>query len=172
VITGKRAEAAQPDTMTLSVTPGNIIFSVQITSVTAGTGYQFQTVNLGATTISTAAIIVKNAGGGNVSEYFGMKVSNSAPDGWTPQAGAPGTDQFRLIGELNATQLPTASFLAADAITGAFPGAAATLYNQASTKTAVAGTKNLWLRLEMPTSLNAGTGGGQTMTLFVQGQSS
>ncbi len=171
-VIGRRAEAFQPDTMTLSVTPGNITFSVQITSVN-GSGYQFQTVNIGATTVSTKAITVANSGGGNVSEYFGMKVSNSAPDNWAPQSGAPGTDQFRLIGELAATQ-PTqgAGFAVGDAITGAFPGAAATLYGQASTKTAVAGSKNLWLQLEMPTSLNAGTGGAQTMTLFIQGQSS
>ena len=170
-LVSKRAEAFQPDTMTLSVTPGNVTFSVQITSVNPS-GYQFGAVNIAATTVSTAAITVANAGGGNIAEYFGMKVSNSAPDGWTPQAGAPAADQFRLIGELNATQLPTASFLAADAITGSFPGAAATLYNQASTKTSVAASKNLWLRLEMPTSLVVGVGGAQTMTLFIQGQSS
>src|SRR5437764_348423 len=146
-LVGRRAEALQPDTMTLSVTPGNITFSVQITSVNPS-GYQFGTVNLGATTISTAAIVLNNSGGGNVSEYFGMKVGNSAPDGWTPQAGAPGTDQFRLIGELNATQPASASFVVGDAVTGAFPGAAATLYGQASTKTTLAGSKNLWVRLE------------------------
>src|SRR5262249_43253012 len=97
---GRRAEAFQPDTMTLSVTPGNVTFSVVITSVNAS-GYQFGTVNIGATSISTAAIVVSNSGGSNVSEYFGMKVGNSSPDNWAPQSGAPGTDQFRLIGEFN-----------------------------------------------------------------------
>src|SRR6266700_4712779 len=153
-VIGRRAEAFQPDTMTLSVTPGNITFSVQITSVN-GSGYQFQTVNIGATTVSTKAITVANSGGGNVSEYFGMKVSNSAPDNWAPQAGAPGTDQFRLIGELNATQPAVASFVAGDAITGSFPGAAATLYGQVSTSTGVGSNKKLWLRLEMPTALGS-----------------
>ena len=168
-VIGRRAEAQQPDTMTLSVTPGNITFSVQITSVN-GNGYQFQTVNLGATTVSTAAITVANTGGGNVSEYFGMKVSNSAPDNWTP--GVPGTDVFRLTGELGANQpVQGTGFPVGDAITGAFPGAAATLYGQASTKTAVAANKKLWLQLEMPTGLT-GSGGAQTMTLYIQGQSS
>jgi hypothetical protein len=168
-----RAQAASTDTITLSVTPGNITFSVQITSVNPS-GYQFGTVNIAGTTVSTAAITVANTGGGNVSEYFGMKVSNSAPDAWTPQAGAPGTDQFRLTGEFAATQpvQGVTGFPVADAVTGAFPGAAATLYGQASTKTAVAGTKKLWLQLEMPTGLAAGTFGAQTMTLFIQGQSS
>ena len=166
----RRAEAQQPDTMTLSVTPGNVTFSVQITSVN-GSGYQFQTVNVGATTVSTSAITVTNSGGGNVSEYFGMKVSNSSPDTWTP--GAPGADTFRLTGELTAGTQPVqgAGFPVGDAVTGSFPGAAATLYGQASTKTALTANKKLFLQLEMPTSLS-GTGGAQTMTLFIQGQSS
>ena len=172
-IVGRRAEAAQPDTMTLSVTPGNITYSVQITSVN-GSGYQFQTVNIGGTTVSTHAITVANAGGGNVSEYFGMKVSNSNPDNWAPQSGAPGADQFRLTGELVASQpvQGVTGFPTSDAITGSFPGSAATLYGQASTKTAVSSSKSLWLQLEMPTSLVAGSGGAQTMTLYIQGQAS
>jgi len=41
---------------------------------------------------------------------------------------------------------------------------------QASTKTAVNATQNLWLKLNMPTSLSVGTGGAQTMVLSVNGQ--
>jgi len=169
----RQAQAAQPDTMTLSVTPGGIVYSVQITSVN-GSGYQFGTVNIGATTVSTAAITVANTGGGNISEYFGMKVSNSNPDAWTPQSGAPGIDQFRLTGELVTNQplTGTGGFPTTDAVTGSFPGAAAALYGQASTKTAVGSNHKLWLQLEMPSSLNAGSGGAQTMTLYIQGQSS
>src|SRR5205807_2268951 len=102
-VMGRRAEAQQPDTMTLSVTPGGITYSVQITSVNSS-GYQFGTVNIGATTVSTAAITVANTGGGNVSEYFEMKAGVSTPAHRAPQSGAPGTDQFRLTGELNASQ--------------------------------------------------------------------
>src|SRR5207302_3451829 len=172
-VIGRRAEAQQPDTMTLSVTPGGIVYSVQITSVNSS-GYQFGTVNIGATTVSTAAITVANTGGGNVSEYFGMKVSNSNPDNWAPQSGAPGIDQFRLTGELvtNQPAQGAGGFPTTDAVTGSFPGSAATLYGQASTKTAVGSNKKLWLQLEMPSSLSAGTGGAQTMTLYIQGQSS
>ena len=49
---------------------------------------------------------------------------------------------------------------------------AAALYGQASTKTSPSGTKNLWLRLDMPTALNTGTSGAQTATLYVNGQGS
>src|SRR2546421_9721258 len=83
------------DTMTLSVTPGNITFSVQITSVNPS-GYQFGTVNLGATTISTRSVDHKYALDSRLSDDFRLMLGNSAPDGWTPQAGAPGTDQFRF----------------------------------------------------------------------------
>src|SRR5690348_2800442 len=168
---GNRAEAQQPDTMTLSVTPGGVTFSVQISSVN-GSGYQFGTVNIAGTTVSTAAITVANAGGGNAAEYFGMKVSNTSPDNWTPQTSAPAADQFRLTGEMTTNQPAqgVGGFPTADVITGTFPGSAATLYGQASTKTAVSASKNLWLQLEMPTSLNTGTGGAQTMTLYIQGQ--
>ncbi len=173
VISTKRAEAKNPDTMTLSVTPAGLTYAVVITSVN-GSGYQFGSVALAGTTVSTAAIVVTNTGGSNVSEYFGMMVSNTSPDSWTPQSGAPAADQFRLIGEFSATQPATGitGFPTADAITGSFPGAAATLYGQASTPTNVAASKNLWLQLEMPTAVNAGSGGAQTMTLYIQGQSS
>ena len=85
-----------------------------------------------------------------------MKVTNSSPDSWTPQSGAPAADQFRLIGEFGTNQpVLNSGFSAGDAITGAFPGAAAALYGQASTKTNVSSSKSLWLQLEMPTAINA-----------------
>ena len=160
------AQAVNPDTMVVSVTPGNITFSVSIASVNAS-GYQFGTVNMAATTMSTAAIVVTN--NGNIAEYFAMKVSNSAPDNWAPVASAPGADQFTLMAYMNATQPADASF--ANALSGAIPGAGAALYNQASTKTNALSTKNLWLRLTMPNAIT-GTGGAQTMTVFVNGQAS
>ncbi len=172
-VIAQRAEAKNPDTMTLSVTPAGLTYSVAITSVN-GSGYQFGSVALAGTTVSTAAIVVSNSGGGNASEYFGMMVSNTSPDNWAPQTGAPAADQFRLIGEFSTTQPVTGitGFPTSDAIDGSFPGAAAALYGQASTKTNVGASKNLWLQLEMPTAINVGAGGAQTMTLYIQGQSS
>ena len=73
---------------------------------------------------------------------------------------------------LNTTTQPAPASIT-DALTNPpVPGAAATLYGQASTKTAPAGTKKLWLKLEMPTTLNTGTTGAQTMTLTVNAQGS
>ena len=172
VLGSRTADAKQPDTMRLSVTPTGQIYSVVITSVN-GNGYEFGNVGIGATTVSTAAITVANTGGSNISEYFGMQVSNSSPDNWAPQTGAPGADQFRLIGEFAATQpVETSGFDTGNAITGTFPVNAGSLYGQAATPTNVGASKLLWLQLEMPTALNTGTGGAQTMTLYIQGQSS
>ncbi len=42
----------------------------------------------------------------------------------------------------------------------------------AMTKTAPAGNSKLWLRLEMPTSLNAGLATPENFTLTVNGQGS
>ena len=163
----KEAQAANPDTMTVSVTP-SVTYSVAITSVNSS-GYQFGTVALGATTVSTSAIVLTN--NGNVSEYFSMAMGNTSGS-WVPVTGSPGTDQFRMIPYLNATQVSSSTFVTGDAITTTQPGTAASSYNQASTKTNVNATKNLWLRLDMPTALNAGGTGLQTMTLSVYGQGS
>ena len=164
-----RAEAASTDTITLSVTPSGISYAVQITSVN-GSGYQFGTIALAASTGSTAAIGVKNVG--TIGEYFVMKAGNSAPDNWAPVAGVPATDQYQLMGWYSGvagTQPPDASFV--DAVTNGFNPTGATKYNQGS-KTAVNATNNLFLRLTMPSDLNTGTGGAQTMTLYIAGQAS
>lgn len=160
-------QAVNPDTMTLSVTP-LVTYAVAVTSVNAG-GYQFGTVALGASTVSTAAISVRNAG--NISEYFALAVSNSSPDGWTPgTGGTAATNQFGLIAEFAASPPASSAFLVTDALGTAVPGTAAALYGQAATKTAANGAKSLWLKLNMPTGLSVGTGGAQTMTLSVNGQ--
>ena len=161
--------AGNPDTMTISVTP-SVTYAVTITSVN-GSGYQFGTIALAATTVSTSAIVVKNTG--TIWEYFSMAVTNTAPDAWTPGAsGTAANNVFGMIAELSANQPLVASFAGGDALVNAISGTAATLYGQASTKTTVNGTKNLWLLLNMPTTLSVGTGAAQTMTLSVNGQSS
>ncbi len=160
----EQVHAVNPDSIVVSVTP-SVTYAVSITSVNTS-GYQFGTVNLGATTVSTAAIVLTNTG--NVAEYFSIAISNTSGS-WTAVSGAPSTDQFRMMAYLNGTQPASGTF--SDALTNSVPGAAAALYNQASTKTAPAGTKNLWLRLDMPSALDAGGTGAQTMTLTVNGQS-
>ena len=163
----KEAIAANPDTMTISVTP-SVTYAVTITSVNSS-GYQYGTVALAASTISTAAIVVTNTG--TIWEYFSMAISNTSPDAWTPASnGTAAANVFGLIGEFSATQPASGSFASGDALTTSIPGTAATLYGQSSTKTSVNGTKNLWLKLNMPTTLSVGSGGAQTMTLSVNGQ--
>ena len=166
----KAQAAGNPDTMTISVTP-SVTYAVSIASVTGGAGYQFGTVALAASTISTAAIVVTNTG--TISEYFAMAVSNSAPDNWSAAAaGTAAANAFGLIGEFSATQPAIAAFVGGDALVNAIPGTSDTLYGQSSTKTNVAGTKNLWLKLNMPTTLSVGTGGAQTMVVSINGQAS
>src|ERR1700690_1292221 len=119
----QKAEAASTDTLTVSVTP-QVTYAVTITSVNPS-GYQFGTVALAATTISTAAVGVKDSG--TISEYFSMAISNTAPDAWTPGAGGTaGNNSFGMIAELAGTQPASASFAAGDALLKAPPGAAAT----------------------------------------------
>src|SRR5579871_111062 len=93
----QRAEALNnPDTMTVYVTPSGFTYAVSITSPEAQ-GYDFTSVALAATTISTKAIPVANTG--NVGEYFALAISNTLPDAWTPVAsGVPGYDQFLMMG--------------------------------------------------------------------------
>ena len=165
---GRRAHAANPDAMQVSVTPATT-YGVTITSVNAN-GYQFGTVALNSTTQSTAAITVANSG--SVAEYFSMAVTNTSGN-WAASASAPTTDNFRLIGEFAANEPDVSSgFQTGDALTNSTPGTAATLYGQASTKTNPSANQKLWLRLEMPQNLNTGTTGAQTMTLTVTGQAS
>jgi hypothetical protein len=161
------ATGVNPDSIVVSVTPGGLIYAVTITSPMVS-GYAFGTVALGGTTISTVGITVANTG--NIAEYFSMKVANSSPDTWTPVSGTPATDQFKLMAYMNATEPADATFV--DALTTSIPGAGATLYGQASTRTAPLSTKNLWLRLTMPAGVSLGTANAQTMIVSINGQSS
>ena len=161
----RTAQAASTDTMTLAVTPGNVTYGVTISSPYPS-GYNFAQVNLGATTVSTVAIVV-NATGANVAEYFGLAVSNTSGN-WAASASAPSTDTFRMMGWFNTNPVSSSTFNTADALTNSVV-AAAGKYNQGS-KTAPGTSANLWLRLDMPTALNTGTTGAQTMTLTVTGQ--
>jgi len=154
-----------PDSIMMSMTPNGLTYDVTISSPFAS-GYQFGTVTLNATTISTVAIGVQNSG--NVGEYFAIKVSNTAPDNWAP-AGSAASDAFKLMAYMNATQPDDATFV--DALTGSFNGTSGNLFGQGNTRTTPTVTKNLWLRLSMPTAVT-GSGGAQTMTVFVNGQAS
>ena len=158
-----KAQAVNPDTMVVSVTP-LATYSVSIASPMAG-GYQFGNVSLSATTISTVAIVVTN--NGNISEFLSLAVSNTSPDTWTPAA-SPASNVFRMSGRFNATQPADASFASTDDLTTSAPSPSSAKFGQGG-KTGVSGTANLWLRLMMPTSLTTAAN-AQTMTLTVNGQ--
>jgi hypothetical protein len=166
---GKEVQAASTDTMTVSVTP-NAQYAVTITSAYAG-GYNFGLVNLNATTQSTVAVVVTNSG--TVYEYFGISVSNTSGN-WASSTVTPSTDTFRLSALLNATTQPAVGSANFSALTISPPGTANGSYGQGSRTPSTAGsnTQNLWLKLEMPFTLNTGGAGAQTMTLSVTGQAS
>lgn len=167
LFTGK-AFAANPDAMQISVTP-TVTYAVTIASVTVGSGYNFGTVGLGASTQSTAAIVLTNTG--NVAEFFSIAISSSSGN-WGPVQGAPSADTFRMGALLNTGGQPAFGSITSYLQGTPVPTTAGSLYGQGSTKTSPAGTKNLWLSLEMPSSLVSGGTGAQTMTLIVNGQAS
>lgn len=82
--------SAETDSIQLLVTPG-VTYSVKITSVNAS-GYDFGTVNLTATTQSTAPILVQNDGNTNAKWRLYL---DSLTSGWTAAA-APGTDAYEM----------------------------------------------------------------------------
>ena len=157
------------DTMTVSVTP-NVNYGITISSVNSA-GYQFGPVALGATTVSTSAITLTNPG--NVAEYFSMAISNSTGS-WNATSGAASTDTFRMIAELGAGQPDqTAGFAVGDALANPpVPANAANLYHNgaAQAKTIAGSNSKLWLRLEMPTTLNSGLATPENFQLTVNGQ--
>jgi hypothetical protein len=162
----KMAQAAPTDTMTVSVTP-SVTFAVQISSPELG-GYDFSTVALGATTVSTVAITL-NTVGATAAQFFGLSVSNTAGL-WSSTIGAPGVDTFRMSGWVATTQPLVASFV--DFMAAPPYGVAASGKFNQSVKTTAGATAKLWLRLEMPTTLSAGSPTAQTMVLTATAQGS
>ena len=171
----QKAEAATSDTMNVLVTPGNVVYGVQITSA-MNQGYDFGTVNLGLTTGSTKAIGVTN--NGTISEYFVMKISTTSGGtvNWVPKGvdTTPGTDEFELQGLLYATSStqPADGAFAGDAnVIGGTAGATgASTYNQGTNKTGGGVTKDLWLKLKMPAGQSASDTAQKTMILTITGQ--
>lgn len=165
----QKAQAAITDTITVSVTPGNVGYGVMITSPETG-GYDFATVNIGDVSISTVGITVKNTG--TLPEYFGMAVSNLGSQAWTPVAtNPPGTDHFRLAAWFSAgVPTSTSTFVDSSALSASPNGTSAGLFNQALTLPNTNAANPLWLNLSMPTALTTSISGPQTMTLSINGQ--
>ena len=162
----QQAQAGTTDTMSVSVSP-TVTYGVTISSPFL-TGYVFGNVALAATTLSTVAITL-NTTNATGPEYFGLSISNSNGN-WTATSSAPGQDTFRMGAAMGATQplvANTSTYLSVPPFSGAAQG----LYYQGSA-TPVAGSAKVLLRLEMPTTLNLGTTGTQTMVLTATAQNS
>jgi hypothetical protein len=161
------------DTITVTVTP-DVQYSVQITSPELQ-GYDFGLVRVGATTISTLSIAVKNSG--DISEYFSMAVNdNSGGNSWTNNGAslAPGTTSYVMQGFFVATPTPqpaNSSFNgAAQNIPTSPPTTATNKFGQTGGKTAAGDSQYLWLRLHMPTAVNDSS--QHSLVLSINGQSS
>ena len=169
-LTDKAQAYTSTDTMRVSVTP-DAQYSVTITSPVPG-GYDFKTVALNSTTQSTLAITLTN--NGTIYEYFGISISNTSGN-WTASTVAPSTDTFRMSALLNSAGMPLPSDGNFTALSNSTPGTANGNYGQSgagtmTSPTSGSNTGNLWLKLEMPFTLNTGGTGAQTMTLSVTGQ--
>jgi hypothetical protein len=175
----QEAQAApNPDTIVVSVTPSNssVKYGVVITSpaiAAAGVGYDFSSVDLGATTGSTLAITVKSSG--TVSEFFVMDVvSDGSADAWVPVNPADGAlslNHYGFMGHFMTTntQPVDSSFDGtADAIYASNPTNGTGLYNQGASPTAPGTSLYLWMKLRMPPSVsNPGT---RKLTVAITGQ--
>ena len=163
-----RAEAYKnPDSILLNVAPANAQYSVSIASPSATPGYDFEQVNLAATTESTQAIVVTNDG--TVSEFFSLKTENSN-GGWAPVTTTPAMNQFRLVGLFQSGQPAASNYaVSGSTVTTSFPDPAGSSYGQGGTRTTATSTKNLWLQLTMPNDVTTGSN-AQTIRLYVNGQ--
>ena len=171
----QEAQAGTFDTMTITVSAGGVSYAVAITSPEAQ-GYDFAQVNIGLTTISTLAIAVRNAG--TISEFFSVGVVDvTATYAWTNNPLTPANTSYvmqALFTATGAAQPAEATFTgAAKNVPIAAPVAADSKFGQGAApggRTLPGSSKDLWLRLGMPTGVEET--GVHTMVLTVNGQSS
>src|SRR5271165_709339 len=163
----KEAQAfGNPDTMTITVTPGAPTYSVAITSPEVQ-GYDFSTVGIGVTTVSTKSISVQNHG--NISEYFSLGVVDiTATYAWT-NAASPANTTYTMQGLFQTNQPLSSNFAGANNnVPAAPPGTASGKFGQGTTQTTPTNSQTLWLQLQMPTGV-AETG-QHTLVLSINGQ--
>jgi hypothetical protein len=164
----KEAQASgNPDTMTITVTPGGVTYAVAITSPEVQ-GYDFGTVTIGQTTISTKSISVQNFG--NISEFLSLGVQDTTPAvGWT-NAAAPANVTYTMQGLFQAGQPLSANFAgASNNVPSAPPGTASGKFGEGTTKTLPLASQTLWLQLQMPTGVAENA--QHTLVLSINGQS-
>jgi hypothetical protein len=152
--------AANPDSINLLITPTyNLSVNIQDTEYNFSSG---SNIDLGDTTVNTAAITVENDG--DVRSYWQKECDD---DDWTIETSASailGQNKFRLGAMMQGSQpdqsdfdLSLDSILVTGAATHLFGG-----YHKDPTDTG-----SLWLRIEVPNEVAAGGGSEQTLVFSV-----
>ena len=145
------------DTITLTITPNTNL----AVDVTYGLTYAYGAVDLGATTVNTAAITVKNVG--NVREYWSKNSNNSV--GWSLAAGIPTQNQCRMIAKVQ-TAMPAHSGFDAANSSQIVSGTNSLLWGGDAVEPNI--ERNMWIRLEVPpTVAGLNARGAQTFTFTV-----
>jgi hypothetical protein len=150
----------------------NVNWTFLILSVSLSThSYNFGTVNLANTTVSTLAVTVTN--GGNTTETYSLSVATTgAQTVWGVKVATPTTlDKFVLFGLFNSVQPSSNTFLVNDVILTTPTASTASIYkgDQSGLNTAIGSSQKLWMRLDMP--LTTSTTVQQQMNLTVTASS-
>ena len=158
-------EAADPDTMTLSVT-----VSASLSVAISGDPYDFETVSLNTTTMSTRAITITNDSTEAIEDVL---LSCTPPGGWTASADLTnGANEFVLEAVFNSTQPTEADFdaTALDVVDSSPQRADAThfAFGQDGDELATSEAVNIWFFLETPES--SSLSGAQNITFTVDAE--
>jgi len=179
-VSSRLAWAANPDTMVVTVTMGGSLSITIDSEANGGDGsYEFGIVGVGLTTVSTRTIVLHNDSTSLTADWQ-IDVTTFTAGGSTPwniTSSAPGANEFRLWALLNPTQpLPadanwdyfnnTVGYQNMDTVTFGSGAQGANTNGDDVPVTDGSDTRNLWLKLETPTSSNDSD--TKTLTITVQ----
>lgn len=139
-----RADAANPATITVTVTIQNL-------SVAASGPIAFGTVSAGSQTVSTGASTVTNDG--NSPETFWLSLTD--PAGWLAVQSAPGAEEYALLAKFNSAAPAAGSFTYVDhALSTVSTASSGTKFagDETGLSVAAAATRSLWFRFNAPAS--------------------
>lgn len=148
------AQAALTADLTITVTPAGTK-SIAI----AGSPYDFGSLNVGVSSVSATAVVIENDG--TLPMQVGAQVTTQGAP-WTVGA-APGDDIYNLRALFNTTRPADGDFTAVtdDLTTGLTLATAAVYAGDESglnvAPAAAVDNRNLWLRIDMPTSTSVST---------------
>lgn len=138
---------------TASATPALIVRSVTVTS---GDPYVFGTLSVGASSHTVTVVTVENDG--NIASTYSLSAATTtAGSPWTIGTVLPtSADVVVVSGVFHPTRPALGDFAAEDVITGAGAASTTTVYSVDGSETGasvpVSGVRNLWFRLDMPTT--------------------